>query len=233
VTINASSAYTLPTASATVLGGVKVGAGLAIDGSGVLSATGGGGAVTSVNTKTGAVSITGSTYINVDNSGSNIVISLLGAIADAPNDGTLYGRQNMAWTAIPDIGTAITSVTGQVGASAIKLVEDNPPAHSAIIKSLIAGNNVSITEINGLVTITASIPSGTVATVNSKAPDVNGNVVINSSDVGALPLAGGTMQGAIAMAGFKVSGLPTPTVAGDAVPLSYLQGLTIDNGTYA
>lgn len=34
--------YTLPTASATVLGGVKVGSGLAIDGSGVLSATGGG-----------------------------------------------------------------------------------------------------------------------------------------------------------------------------------------------
>lgn len=34
--------YTLPTASSTILGGVKVGTGLAIDGSGVLSATGGG-----------------------------------------------------------------------------------------------------------------------------------------------------------------------------------------------
>ena len=33
------AAYTLPTASSTVLGGVKVGSGLAIDGSGVLSAT--------------------------------------------------------------------------------------------------------------------------------------------------------------------------------------------------
>lgn len=38
-----SSPYNLPNASATELGGVKVGAGLQIDGSGVLSATGGGG----------------------------------------------------------------------------------------------------------------------------------------------------------------------------------------------
>ena len=37
------SAYTLPTASATVLGGVKVGANLSIDAGGILSATGGAG----------------------------------------------------------------------------------------------------------------------------------------------------------------------------------------------
>lgn len=36
------SAYTLPTASSSVLGGIKVGAGLAISGDGILSATGGG-----------------------------------------------------------------------------------------------------------------------------------------------------------------------------------------------
>lgn len=45
-----TSAYALPTASATVLGGVKVGTGLSIDGNGVLSSSGGGGGgtVTSV-----------------------------------------------------------------------------------------------------------------------------------------------------------------------------------------
>lgn len=44
ITFNSTSSgsYTLPTASATVLGGIKVGSGLAINGSGVLSATGGG-----------------------------------------------------------------------------------------------------------------------------------------------------------------------------------------------
>ena len=38
----AAGGYTLPTASASTLGGVKVGSGLSIDGSGVLSASGGG-----------------------------------------------------------------------------------------------------------------------------------------------------------------------------------------------
>lgn len=37
------SAYTLPTASSSTLGGIKVGSGLSIDGAGVLSAAGGGG----------------------------------------------------------------------------------------------------------------------------------------------------------------------------------------------
>jgi hypothetical protein len=40
---NAPAAYTLPTASATVLGGVKIGTGITIDTNGVISATGGGG----------------------------------------------------------------------------------------------------------------------------------------------------------------------------------------------
>ena len=53
ITINGSGVitatatnYTLPTASSTVLGGIKVGSGLSITGSGVLSATGGGGTPT-------------------------------------------------------------------------------------------------------------------------------------------------------------------------------------------
>lgn len=41
----------------------------------------------------------------------------------------------------------------------------------------------------------------------------------------ALPLAGGTMAGAINMDGNKVSNLPTPTASGDAVPKGYADGL--------
>lgn len=226
--------YTLPIASASVLGGVKVGTGLTIDGSGVLSSTGGGGgAVASVNGKTGAVNITAGANIFVDNTGSDIVISLTGAIAEAPNDGTLYGRKNLTWTAIPDVGNAITSVTGQAGTGAILLVEASPPANSAVMKSLVQGNNVSITEAGGLITIAAAIPAGTVATVNSKGPDGSGNVTLTASDVSALPLLGGTMQGLINMANFKVTGLPTPSAASDAVPLTYIQSLSIDGGTFA
>lgn len=55
--------YTLPKASATVLGGIKVGSGLAINSDGVLAATGGGGgggAVNSVNGEQGDVLLSAS-----------------------------------------------------------------------------------------------------------------------------------------------------------------------------
>lgn len=60
------SSYTLPTASASTLGGVKVGANLAIDGSGVLSASGGGSAetytsLTTVTLNTSATPTAGAT----------------------------------------------------------------------------------------------------------------------------------------------------------------------------
>jgi hypothetical protein len=38
------------------------------------------------------------------------------------------------------------------------------------------------------------------------------------------------MGGAINMNSFKVTGLPTPTVGSDAVPLSLITGLVIDGG---
>lgn len=50
ITFNASGGtYTLPIASASILGGVKIGSGLSIDGSGILSSTGSGGSVTNVS----------------------------------------------------------------------------------------------------------------------------------------------------------------------------------------
>lgn len=50
-------AYTLPAATASTLGGIKIGSGLSIDGSGVVSASAVGG-VSSVNGRTGAVTLT-------------------------------------------------------------------------------------------------------------------------------------------------------------------------------
>ncbi len=74
----------LAPATASVLGGVKVGSGLSVAVDGTLSAAGGGTAgVASVNSKTSAVTINGSGIVTVDNSGSNIVI---GTSASAFND---------------------------------------------------------------------------------------------------------------------------------------------------
>jgi len=49
-TINVgSTSYTLPTASSSTLGGIKIGSGLSIDGSGVVTASGGGGSFSAIN----------------------------------------------------------------------------------------------------------------------------------------------------------------------------------------
>jgi hypothetical protein len=69
-----------------------------------------------------------------------------------------------------------------------------------------------------------------VASVNSVAPDVNGNVTLTAASVSALPIAGGNMAGAINMESNTLTGLAAPVNASDAVPLSYVTGLVIDGG---
>ena len=66
ITISSSSTYSLPTASGSTLGGIKVGSGLAINGAGVLSTTGGGGtgtvySITAGNGMTGGTITTAGT----------------------------------------------------------------------------------------------------------------------------------------------------------------------------
>jgi hypothetical protein len=89
------AAYSLPTASATVLGGIKVGANLSIDGTGVLSATGGSGTVTSVNLTAGSSKvtvsggpITSSGSITVDVDTTQMDISTMTGTLAATHGGT-------------------------------------------------------------------------------------------------------------------------------------------------
>lgn len=237
ISVATGAGYSLPLATATTLGGVKVGTGLQAGGDGTISIKG---------TLVSSVAPTGGTAISGDvtfTAGSNMSITQSGQVitfaagggfvTEAPNDGNLYGRENLGWTLIPSLGSAITSVTGQTGTGAIILVETSPPANSAIIKSLVAGSNVTITESGGLVTINASVPGTPVTSVNTIVPDGTGNVTLTAANIGALPTAGGAMTGAIDMQGLAtVEHLITPVNPGDAVPLSFLTGLGIDGGTY-
>ena len=63
---------------------------------------------------------------------------------------------------------------------------------------------------------------GAVSTVCSVAPDSDGNVALSASDVGALPLSGGTMEGALNMNGQVLSGLNVPTTDDAAANKGYV-----------
>jgi len=232
--VDGSGNLTLAAPTGVNLGGVKAGSNITIAADGTISSTLAA-TVTSFATGTsgqlhGDIVFAAGQAISLSNAGNTIQINGTG-VPEAPNDGNQYARQNMGWTLLPSLGSAITSITGQAGTGAVLLVEAAPPANSAIIKSLVAGANVTLTESNGLITVAASIPGGTVATVNSKTPDGSGNVTLVASDVNALPTAGGTMSGAINMGSTnKITNLAAPTVAGDAVNLGTLTGLVIDGG---
>lgn len=179
---------------------------------------------------TGAITFTAGPSISLSNTGNSVQISGTG-VPEAPNDGNGYMRQNLGWTVVPSIANAITSITGQTGTGAVLLVESNPPANSAIIKSLVAGQNITLTEANGLITVTAAIPAGTVSTVNGISPNGSGNVALTAANVNAVPIAGNvTMTGPLNFGSQVVNGIPTPANPSDAVPLSFLQNLTIDGG---
>jgi hypothetical protein len=94
--------YTLPTASASVLGGIKVGSGLSIDGSGVLSASGGsmvypeaGIPVSTGSAWATSISGTSSQFVKADGSldSNTYLTSLLGALL---SDGTITGSTSQA-----------------------------------------------------------------------------------------------------------------------------------------
>lgn len=64
--------------------------------------------------------------------------------------------------------------------------------------------------------------TGAVSTVCGVAPNSSGNVVLEATDVGALPATGGTVTGDIAMSGNRVGGLGTPSDGADAANKSYV-----------
>jgi hypothetical protein len=233
ITVTNGSIMLAPAGTGSI-GGVKVGTGLTVSGDGTISVSGAAG-VTSITAGTsgaltGALTFTAGQSISLSNTGNSIQISGTG-VPEAPNDGNQYGRQNMGWTVIPDVGSAIISVTGQTGTGAVLLVENSPPANSAIIKSLVAGTNVTITESSGLLTIAASIPSGTVSTVNGLSPNTSGNVTLTAATVNAVPIAGNvTMTGPLNLGSQVLTGIPNPVNPTDAVNLQYLNGLVINGG---
>ena len=67
--------------------------------------------------------------------------------------------------------------------------------------------------------------AGSVASVCGVSPDENGNIALDAAAVGALSVAGGTMQGPINMNGQTLSGLNAPTEDTEAATRGYTLGL--------
>ena len=74
--------------------------------------------------------------------------------------------------------------------------------------------------------------SGAVSTVAGVAPDLNGNVSLDASSVKALPIGGGTMEGAINMNGQPLSGLNDPTKDDEAANKWYVDAAKKDAESY-
>lgn len=101
-------AYTLPIATSSVLGGVKVGSGLSIDSGGVLSVSGGGGGGSGTVT---SVAVTGANGIGVSGSpitSSGTVALSLGAITPSSVNGVTISGSSTPTLAV----TGTTSVSG-------------------------------------------------------------------------------------------------------------------------
>lgn len=64
--------------------------------------------------------------------------------------------------------------------------------------------------------------AGAVSTVAGVAPDANGNVPLDASNVKALHIGGGTMEGAINMNGQPISGLNAPTANDQAANMGFV-----------
>ena len=168
----------------------------------------------------------------------------------------------LTWTDLPagNPGT-VTSVGLTAGSNKVS-VSGSPITSSGNITVDISESNLNISNMTGVLTVShggtglntlgtagqsirvASDLSGlefytpaassSIQSINSTIlPDESGNVVISASDVSALPLSGGQMQGNIDANGNLVKNLATPVDSGDAIPLGYLGTLTIDGGTFA
>ena len=131
--------YTLPVGSGTTLGGVKVGTGLTITTTGILSTTGGGGSIAGINTtgtsyfnqvvSSGVVTATnfvgdGSGLTGITGSGSGVVVKHDGSTVGTA--GTINFSTNLDVSAI-SAGIVTVTASGGGGGSLSNLVEDTTP----------------------------------------------------------------------------------------------------------
>ena len=215
-TLSATSAYTLPSASATVLGGVKQGAGVTIASDGTISATGTSG-VGTFNSRSGTVTLTLSDVSGVVGVGAAARTNLgLATIASSGSFSDLTGVP-----VIPAAATATPVVNGtaSVGVSASFARADH--VHGSDPSRLAVSGNLS--DLGNIVSARANLGLGVAATLNvgtaaGMVAAANDSRIIGAVQTSAIPAASGQLLGG--------SGTP-----GAPVAISLGSGLALSGGT--
>lgn len=154
-----------------------------------------------------------------------------GPLEDAPDDWTMY-----SWF-------CIKGETGDTGAPAVlnSSVTDYQSSDSGTIipsgiwtttipnvaQGKYLWSRTTITFNTGAPAVSYSVSrigrdgTGSVSSVANVSPDANGNVPLTAEDVGALPVSGGTMGGAVNMDGHRLRGLSLPETEDEAATLGY------------
>ena len=209
-----SSTYVLPTASASALGGVKVGANLSMDGTGVLSATLSGGSITGTvavaNGGTGATTLTGL----VKGSGTS---ALTAAVS-----GTDYLAPNGSAANLTNFPTFNQNTTGNAANVTGTVAVSNGGTGATTLSGLVKGN--------GTGAMTAAVagtdylaPNGSAANLTN-FPTLNQNTTGNAANVtGVVAVAnGGT--GAATLTGYVKGTGTTAMTASATIPVADVTG---------
>lgn len=61
-----------------------------------------------------------------------------------------------------------------------------------------------------------------IQSVNGQSPDENGNVALTAENIGALPLAGGSLTGELSLSGNRITKVAAPTEATDVANMDYV-----------
>lgn len=168
--------------------------------------------VQSVNTKTGVVVLTqddvgnGVTYVRTHNDFTDAVKQQINTNEDniAMLDSDMEAAQGDITTLKGNVTTLTTAKQDKIVGGASTITDDNLTANCVLVSDgngKVVVSNVTSTELGYLGGVTSNVQtqldkkleSAPVTSVNTKT----GEVVLGASDVGALPLTGGTMTGAL------------------------------------
>jgi hypothetical protein len=220
---NGGSAYILPTASASILGGIKIGAGLQIDSAGIVSA-----AYSLPNATTitlGGVKVDGTT-ITINNNG---VIS-----AVATNAYTLPTATTSVLGGVKVDGTTITISSGVISANN----NYSLPTATTTLLGGVKVDGTTITIANGVISGNSSytLPTSTTSVLGGVKVDGStvtiSNGVISANSTYSLPTATTTLLGGVKVDGTTITitnGTIRANVPNDLTDLNITDG---DVGQY-